>query len=131
MFAAQEQALRVNAIKCSIDKISDTPLCRLCDEKTKFITNIAKVRSFLNKSHYAKHYKKFGTYVNWLLCKKYHLECSDKCCTHTHTHTRARTHTPKPVQGNDKYKTPWDFNIQTNKVIEHRLPELVCISKRK
>ena len=95
------------------------------------------MRSFLNKSHYAKHYKKFGTYVNWLLCKKYHLECSDKCCTHTHTHTHthkhahARTHTPKPVQGNDKYKTPWDFNIQTNKVIEHRLPELVCISKQK
>ena len=33
--AAQEQALRVNAIKYSIDKTHDTPLCRLCNEKTE------------------------------------------------------------------------------------------------
>ena len=38
--AAQEQALRVNAIKYSIDETSDTPLCRLCNEKTESITHI-------------------------------------------------------------------------------------------
>ena len=36
---AQEQALRVNAIKYSIDKIRDTPLCRLCNENTESITH--------------------------------------------------------------------------------------------
>ena len=33
--SAQEQALRVNAIKYSIHKTGHTPLCRLCNEKTK------------------------------------------------------------------------------------------------
>ena len=28
--AAQEQALRINSIKHSVDKTSQTPLCRLC-----------------------------------------------------------------------------------------------------
>ena len=36
--AAQEQALRVNTIKYSIDRTSDTPLCRLCNKKTESIT---------------------------------------------------------------------------------------------
>ena len=36
---AQEQALRVNAIKYSIYKTSDTPLCRLCNGKTKYNTH--------------------------------------------------------------------------------------------
>ena len=36
---AQEQALRVNAIKYSIYKTSDTPLYRLCNEKTKYNTH--------------------------------------------------------------------------------------------
>ena len=33
--ATQEQALRVNAIKYSIDKTRDIPRCKLFNEKTK------------------------------------------------------------------------------------------------
>ena len=36
ILAAQEQALRTNSIKHSVDKTSQTPLCRLCGEMTKF-----------------------------------------------------------------------------------------------
>ena len=43
---AQEQALRVNAIKNSIYKTSDTPLCRLCNEKTKYNTHCECVLNF-------------------------------------------------------------------------------------
>ena len=35
ILAAQEQALRTNSIKYSIDKTSETPLCRLCGEATE------------------------------------------------------------------------------------------------
>ena len=42
---AQEQALRVNAIKNSIYKTSDTPLCRLCNEKTESMTHIVSACS--------------------------------------------------------------------------------------
>ena len=52
---------------------------------------------------------KVKTYVHWLLCEKYHFSQS--------------------VQENDTYKILWDFNIQTNKAIEHRQPDIVCINK--
>ena len=42
----QEQALRVNAIKYSIYKTSDTPLCRLCNEKTRYKTHFECVFNF-------------------------------------------------------------------------------------
>ena len=71
--AAQEQALKINAIKYSIDKRSDTPLCGPCNEKTESITDIMRACSVLAKSQYRKSHDKIGTYVHWLLCKKYHL----------------------------------------------------------
>ena len=67
--------------------------------------------------------------MHWLLCKKYHLQCSDKWYTHTHTHTH--TYTPQSVQKNGEFKILWDVNIQTDKVIEHRQPDIVCIGKQK
>ena len=82
LWRAQEQALRVNAIKYSIDKTNDTPLCRLCNEKTESITHIVSACSILAKSQYRKRHGKVGTYVHWLLCKKYHLQCNEKWYTH-------------------------------------------------
>ena len=35
------------------------------------------------------------------------------------------------VPENDEYKILWDFNIPTDKVIEHRQPDTVCINKQK
>ena len=52
--AAQEQALQVNAIKYSINKTSDTPLCRLCNEKTESITHIMSACSIFAKSQYTE-----------------------------------------------------------------------------
>ena len=46
-------------------------------------------------------------------------EVTSSTHTHTHTHARAHAHTPQSVQENDEYKIFWDFNIQTDKVIEH------------
>ena len=90
--AAQEQALRVNAINYSIDKTSDTSLCKLCTEKTESITHIVTACLILTKSQYRKRHDKVATYVHWYLCKKYDLQCSDKWYTQTHTHTHAHTH---------------------------------------
>ena len=82
--AAQEQALRVNAIKYSFDKTYYPPLCGLCNEKTESITHIASVCSILAKSQDRKHHDKVETYVHWFLCNKYHFKYSDKWYTHLH-----------------------------------------------
>ena len=37
ILAAQEQSLRTNSINCSIDKTSETPLCRLCGDATETV----------------------------------------------------------------------------------------------
>ena len=121
MCAAQEQTLRLNAIKYSIDKTSDTPLCRRCNEKKEGITHIVSAYSILAKSQYRKRHDKVETYVHWLLCKKYHLQCSDKWYIYK----------PQSVQENDEYKILWDFNIQADKVIEHRRLDIVCINKQR
>ena len=97
--------------------------------KRQSITHIVRACSILAKSQYRKRHDNVGTYLHWLLCKKHHLQCSDKRYTHIHTH--ARTHTPQSVQGNNEYKILWDFIIQTDKVIESRLPDTVCINKQK
>ena len=62
--AAQEEALRVNAIKYSTDKTSNTLLCRLCNEKTESIIHIVSRCSVLAKSQYRKRHGKVGTYVH-------------------------------------------------------------------
>ena len=76
LYAVQEQAPQVNAIKYSFDKINDTPLCRLYNEKTENITQIVRVFSILAKIQYTKRHGKVGTYVHWLLCKKYNAVTS-------------------------------------------------------
>ena len=48
----------------------------------------------------------------------------------THTRTHENTHKSKSVQRNDEYKILWDFNIQTDKVIEVRSPDIVCVNKQ-
>ena len=40
IFAAQEQALRTNAVKFNIDKTKNNPLCRLCGEKSESVTHL-------------------------------------------------------------------------------------------
>ena len=38
-------------------------------------------------------------------------------------------HQPEAVQENERYKILWDFNIQTDHVIEARRPDIIVIDK--
>ena len=40
-------------------------------------------------------------------------------------------HNPAPVLENDSHKLLWDFNIQTDRLIPARRPDLIIIKKRK
>ena len=39
-------------------------------------------------------------------------------------------HNPAPVLKNDSHKLLWDFNIQTDRLIPARRPELIIIKKK-
>ena len=97
--AAQEQALRINAIKNDIDHQDVSPLCKLCKEKVESVSHIVSSCSVLAGNQYRKRHDKLGKKVHWLLRKKFEIECEDKWFLHQ----------PEPVLENDKCKMLWDF----------------------
>ena len=76
--AAQEQALRTNAIKNGIDHQDVSPLCKLCKEKVESVTHIVSSCSVLAGNQYRKRNDKLGKKVHKLLCKKLEIECEEK-----------------------------------------------------
>ena len=60
-----------------------------------------------------------ATTIHWALCKKYGLPHTEKWYDH-----RA-----EPVMENEHAKLLWDFNVQTDKTIEARRPDLILIDK--
>ena len=106
-------------MKYSIDKTSETQRCRLSNKNVESITHIISTCPNLAKSQYRKRHEKVAKKNHWLLCKKFLLECNDKWYEHV----------PDSVLENGGFKTLWNFSIQTDKVIEHRRPDIVFIDK--
>ena len=119
--AAQGQALRTNSVVHSIDKTNTTPLCRLCKEKTESVNHIISACPNLAKNQYRKRHDKLGKKIHWLMCKKFLIDCNEKWFLHE----------PEPVQENERCKLLWEFTIQTDKLLEHRRPDIVVIDKEK
>ena len=59
--------------------------------------------------------------IYWDLCKKYGVKVLAKWYDHV----------PEKVVENDQVKILWDFNIQTDHVIQHRRPDVVLLDKTK
>ena len=78
ILAAQEQALRTNSIKHSIDKTSETPLCRLCGDCSETVRHIVSGCKKLAQREYRKRHDKVALRVHWEICRKYGIECTDK-----------------------------------------------------
>ena len=62
--AAQEQALRTNSIKQSVDKTSETPLCRLCGDSTETVRHIVSGCKKLAQGEYRKRHDKVAQRVH-------------------------------------------------------------------
>ena len=58
ILAAQEQALRTNSIKHSIDKTSETPLCRLCGNSAETVKHTISGCKRLVQREYKKRHDK-------------------------------------------------------------------------
>ena len=117
--AAQEQALRTNAIKNCIDHQDVSLLCRYCKEKAESVTHIVSLCSLLAGNQYRKRHNKRGKKVHWFLCKKFEFECEGKWFS------------PEPLLENDTCKVLLDFAIETDKEKEHRRPDIVVTDKEK
>ena len=117
--AAQDQALRTNAIRAKIDKTTKDSKCRLCKEKEESVDHLASTCSKIAQTDYKERHNKVATMIHWNLCKKYHLPASDKWWEHE---------TEKVLQ-NEEAKILWDFKIQTDKHLAHNIPDITVVEK--
>ena len=115
--AAQNQSIRTNLVKAKIDKSQGDSLYRKVDES---IYHIVSGCSKLAQKEYKRRHDKLGKIVHWKLARKCSFEAGDKWYEHE----------PESVFENEDYKIFWDFNIQTDHVIEARRPDLVVVDKK-
>ena len=115
IFAAQDQALRTNAIKANVSS-----KCRMCGSHDETVQHILCSCPKLAQTEYKKRHDVVGRVIHWELCKEYGVECSDKWYEHS----------PKSIEENEEVKLLWDFTIQTDREIHHRRPDIVIQKKK-
>ena len=119
IFAAQEQALRTNAVKFNIDKTRSNPLCRLCGEKSESVTHLVCGCKVLAQKEYKRRHDNIARIVHWMLCGRYDLRRIDKWYEHH----------PDGVIENETVKILWDMTIQCDHYIEARRPDILVVEK--
>ena len=76
--AAQDQAIRTNAIKARIDKTSSDSKCRLGKVKEEIIDHLVSSCSKIAHTDYKECHDKVASMLHWNLCRKYNLPTADK-----------------------------------------------------
>ena len=120
IIAAQDQALRINAIKTKIDKTANDSKCRLCKEKEETVDHLVSTCSKIAQTDYKERHNKVASMLHWNLCKKYHLPAADKWWEHK----------IEKVLQNNEAKILWDFKIQTDKHLAHNIPDITVVEKK-
>ena len=119
--SAQEQSLRTNYIRHHIDKTSESPLCRMCNEKGETVSHIVSECKSLAQREYKRRHDNVARYVHWILCEKANID---------RTADAWYDHKPDGVLENDEFKILWDINIQCDRIIEARRPDIIFIDKK-
>ena len=124
IMAAQDQAIRRNWIRHSIDKEDISPLCRLCGARAETVSHIVSECKELAQTEYKKiRHDKVAAILHWQFCQKYGFPATAK--SYEHFIDKEMT-----VLENEEIKLLWDFSIQTEMKIEHNKPDLVLLDKK-
>ena len=118
-FAAQEQALRTNAVKFNIDRIKNSPLCRLCGEMSESVIHLVCGCKVLAQKECKKRHDNIARIVHWMLCGRYDLRRADKWYEHY----------PKGTLESESVKILWDMTINWDHYIEARSPDILIVEK--
>ena len=119
--ATQDNAIRTNHIKARIHKTQQNSKCRLCGDRDETINHIISECSKLALKEYKTRPDWVGKVVHWEMCRKFQFDHTNKWYMHN----------PAPVLENDTHKLLWDFNIQTDHLIQARRPDLIIINNNK
>ena len=119
--AAQEQAMRTNSIKYSIDKTIDSPLCRKCKSAPESVQHIINGCTPLAQTEYKTRHDRVACRLHWEVCKKQGLEHG----------TKWYEHVPQSCQENENVKVLWDMTFYTDKRLQHNRPDISIFDKKK
>ena len=121
ILAAQEQALRTNAVKVKIYKTSDDSRCRLCKESDETVEHIICCCKKIAQTDYKERHNKVAAMLHWNICKKFNFPVSKNWWDHK----------VEKVMESESVKILWDFRIQTDKHLDHNTPDLTVIVNKK
>ena len=119
--AAQDQALRANAIKAKVEQQNLSPLCRMCGEKYESMGHLVGECSKLAQAEYKQRHDNVARMIHWNISHSYGLDVTSKWYEHK----------PEGVTENDHVKLLWDFSIQTSTCIQARGPDVVAVDREK
>ena len=94
---------------------------RLCGDRDETTNHIISECSKLAQREYKARHDWVGKEIHWEMCKKFKFGHTNKW----YMHNRA------PVLENASHKLLWDFNIQTDRLIPARRPNLIIINKKR
>ena len=72
--AAQDQALRTNAIKAKVEKQNLSPLCRMCGEKDESMRHLVGECSKLAQAEYKHWHYNVARMIHWNIAHSYGLD---------------------------------------------------------
>ncbi len=122
IMAAQDQALRTNAIKKYIDKVDISPKCRMCGDRDETISHITTECSALAQKQYKNwRHDKVAQIIHWEFCGRVGVKRAEKWYDHE----------PEGVIETERYKILWDFKVQTDHQLDHNRPDLIFYDKEK
>ena len=119
IIAAQDQAVRTNYVKATIDRSQDDPKCSMCKQNSETISHIVSGCPKLAQTEYKKRHDNVARAVHWDLSAKYGFERSERCYDYV----------PDSVLENENYRMLWDFSVRIDHEIEARRPDLLIIDK--
>ena len=92
----------------------------MCGKRNESIFHLVSERKKLAKPDYKQRHDNIAGMVQLELCQKHGLLGEKKWYNH-----RARG-----VMENEDVKILWDFNIQTDNLIEHRTPDIIVVNTK-
>ena len=120
LMAAQDQALRTNAIKSRVDKADVSPMCRLCGEREETISHVVTECKMLAQKQYKLwRHDRVACVIHWTICKQHGFNAPKYWYEHQ----------PEMVLENEHAKILWDFPIQTDHRLDHNKPDVVLVKK--
>ena len=107
-------------MKSKIERNLEDSLCKLCKKADDSVEHVFSGCSKLGQKELKGKHDTVGKVVHWKLVEKCTFEVTDKWYEHK----------PERTLENENLKVIWDFNIQTDHVIEAWRSDLVLVDKK-